>query len=74
MHPDFEAFVSLQGLIDVAAEIKNLEKELVKKKGALQGSQAKLQNANFVKNAAPDVVQQEHERAADLENQIRVAG
>ena len=36
--PEFEAYVSLAGLIDVAAEIKRLEKQLAEKRKHLQGT------------------------------------
>ncbi|MSU77476.1 MAG: hypothetical protein EXS16_05190 [Gemmataceae bacterium] len=68
--PEFEVYVSLQGLIDVATETKRLEKQIADKRKALQGTQAKLENANFVKNAPPEVVQQQRESIADLQKQI----
>ena len=52
VHPDFEAYVSLAGLIDVAAETKRLEKQLAEKRKHLQSAQAKLENANFVEQGA----------------------
>jgi valyl-tRNA synthetase len=70
--PDFEAYVSLQGLIDVGKEIQRLEKQLAEKRKFLQGTQAKLANVNFVKNAPPEVVQQQCELVTDLQNQIQV--
>jgi valyl-tRNA synthetase len=69
---DFEAYVSLQGLIDVAAERKRLEKQLAEKQKFLGSTQGKLGNANFVKNAPPEVVQQQREQVADLTNQIAI--
>jgi valyl-tRNA synthetase len=69
--PDFEAYVSLRGLIDVAAESKRLEKTLAEKRKQLQGAQAKLQNANFTDKAPPEVVQQQRDLVADLESQIQ---
>jgi valyl-tRNA synthetase len=72
VNPAFEAYVSLKGLIDVPKEIKHLEKQLAEKRKHLQGTQAKLANANFVKNAPADVVQQQCDLAADLEKQIEV--
>jgi valyl-tRNA synthetase len=70
--PAFEMYVSLQGLIDVPKEIKRLEKQLADKRKFLQGVQAKLANLNFVKNAPPELVQQQHDQVADLQNQIQV--
>jgi valyl-tRNA synthetase len=72
VQPEFEAYVSLAGLIDVQVEIKKLEKQLAEKQRFLQAAQAKLNNENFVKNAPAAVVQQQHEQVADLQNQIKV--
>jgi valyl-tRNA synthetase len=74
VHPDFEAYVSLEGLIDVAAEIKRLEKQLAEKTKHLQSSRAKLENANFVGKAPAEVVQAQHDLVTDLQNQIKVIG
>jgi valyl-tRNA synthetase len=68
--PDFEAYVSLVGLIDPVAERKRLEKLLAEKRKFLQGLLAKLANENFVKNAPAEVVQQQREKAAEVEQQI----
>jgi valyl-tRNA synthetase len=72
VHPEFAAYVSLRGLIDVAAEVKRLEKQLAEKRQHLKGIQAKLDNPNFVGKAPPDVVQQQRDLVADLQNQIAV--
>ncbi len=69
--PEFEAFVSLAGLIDVAAEVKRLEKQLADKRKSLDGARAKLANEKFVGSAPAEVVQQQRDLAADLEAQIR---
>jgi len=71
VHPEFEAYVSLEGLIDAAAEIKRLEKQLAEKQKHLQGTQAKLNNPGFVAKASADVVQQQRDLAADLEKQFQ---
>jgi valyl-tRNA synthetase len=71
VQPDFEAYVSLQGLIDVDAEIKRLEKQRAEKRKHLQGAQAKLENPNFRDKAPADVVQQQRDLVADLQNQIQ---
>jgi valyl-tRNA synthetase len=72
VQPDFEAYVSLRGLIDVATEVKRLEKQLAERRKHLQGARAKLNNPNFVEKAPADVVQQQHEQVAELEGQIKV--
>jgi valyl-tRNA synthetase len=70
VRPEFEAYVPLAGIIDVAAEIKRLEKLLAEMKRQLQGAQAKLANASFVDKAPPDVVQQQRDLVATLTSQI----
>jgi valyl-tRNA synthetase len=72
VHPDFEAYVSLRGLIDVAAEGKRLEKQLAEKQEALKRAQAKLENPNFTGKAPLEVVKQQQELVADLQKQIKV--
>jgi len=68
---EFEAYVSLEGLIDVAAEIKRLEKQLTEKVKHLQGTRNKLSNSNFVDKAPADVVQQQRDMVVELQNQIK---
>ncbi len=71
VHADFEAYVSLVGLIDVAVETKRLEKQLVEKTKHLQATRAKLGNASFVEKAPPEVVQQQRDFVKDVESQIQ---
>jgi valyl-tRNA synthetase len=70
--PEFEAFVSLEGLIDPVAETKRLEKQLQEKKKQLDGTQKKLQNADFVARAPQEVVQQQKELIEELQQQIQI--
>jgi valyl-tRNA synthetase len=72
VNPEFEAYSSLKGLIDEAAETKRLEKQLAEKQKALQSAEAKLANANFTGKAPPEVVQQQRDLVADLKNQIKI--
>jgi valyl-tRNA synthetase len=67
---EFEASVSLVGLIDPAAEIKRLEKQLADKRKQLDGTCKKLANADFVAKAPAEVVASQRELIADLEKQI----
>ena len=69
---EFEVYVSLQGLIDITAELKRLEKQLVEKRRHLASSQAKLDNPNFKDKAPAEVVQQQRDLVADLQKQIDV--
>jgi valyl-tRNA synthetase len=70
VRPEFEAYVSLAGLIDVAAERKRLEKQIADAKKQLAGMNAKLANESYVKNAPPEVVAETRAKAADLQKQI----
>ena len=71
VRPEFEAFVSLAGLIDAAAEVQRLEKQIADKRKQLGATTAKLANPKFADNAPADVVQQQRDFATDLESQIR---
>ncbi len=70
MTPEFEAYVSLAGLIDPAAEVKRLEKQATDKTKQLESTKKKLANADFVAKAPPEVVASQRELIADLEKQI----
>ena len=62
--------VPMAGLIDPAAEIERLGKNLAKAEQELAKTKVKLSNDNFVRNAPPDVVKTERERQADFERQV----
>ena len=68
--PEFEAYVSLVGLIDSAAEVKRLEKQLADKRKQLESTKGKLANEGFVSRAPAEVVTQQRELVADLDKQI----
>jgi len=68
--PEFEAYVSLAGLIDPAAEVKRLEKQLVDKRKQLDGTKGKLANEAFVSRAKPEAVAEARALVVDLEKQI----
>ncbi|HMC88248.1 MAG TPA: class I tRNA ligase family protein, partial [Gemmataceae bacterium] len=69
---EFEAYISLRGLIDPDSETKRLEKQLAEKKKHLQAVQAKLANASFVDKAPAAVVQQQRDLVSDLQGQIAI--
>jgi valyl-tRNA synthetase len=71
VRPEFEAYVSLTGLIDIGAEVKRLEKQIAEKRKQLDATKAKLANEGFVSRAPAEVVQQQREFVVELENQIR---
>ncbi|HEX3148993.1 MAG TPA: valine--tRNA ligase [Gemmataceae bacterium] len=68
--PEFEVYVSLAGLIDPAAEVKRLEKQIADKRKQLEGTKGKLANEGFVSRAPAEVVAQQKELVVDLEKQI----
>jgi len=70
--PGFEAYVSLQGLIDIEQEVKRLDKLLTEKKRHLQSAEAKLNNSSFVDKAPAEVVQQQKDLVVNLKEQIQV--
>lgn len=72
--PEFETYVSLKGLIDVAEEIKRLEKQQAEKHRLLAGARAKLDNPSFAVKAPKEVVQQQRELVADYQNQLQIIG
>jgi len=65
-----QLLVPMAGLIDVEAEQARLKKRADKATADLQRTRAKLDNENFVKRAPAAVVQQEKERAAQLQADI----
>ena len=71
VRPEFEAFVSLAGLIDPAAEVKRLEKQIAEKRKTRDATVAKLANPNFADKAPADVVQQQRDLVTDLDTQLR---
>jgi len=72
VHPDFEAYISLAGLIDVNAEIVRLEKMMAEKQKQIQAIESKLSNESFVQRAPVEVVAQQRETQADLVSQVKL--
>jgi valyl-tRNA synthetase len=70
VYSDFEAFVSLVGLIDPAVEVLRLEKQIAEKSKFLEATKAKLANEGFVARAPAEVVQQQRDSVTELEGQI----
>jgi len=65
-----EVYVSLEGLVDVAAERERKGREIEKARGHLQGLERKLANADFVARAKPEVVARERERLTELQERV----
>jgi valyl-tRNA synthetase len=72
VNPEFEAYVSLKGLIDPVKEAARLEKQLGEKTKQLDGTKKKLANADFVARAPKEVVEQQQQSILDLQQQIAV--
>jgi valyl-tRNA synthetase len=68
---ELDVYVDLQGLIDVGAESKRLEKEKSRIQGQIQGKEKKLGNESFVSNAPDDVVARERESLDQLRVQMK---
>jgi len=65
-----EIFVPLEGVIDLAAHISKLEKELDKTKKEYDQNNNKLKNPNFVDHAPEDVLNKVKEKATALKEKI----
>jgi len=59
-------FIPMAGLIDAAAEIKRLDKEMERLRKDLDRTQSKLTNPNFVDRAPIEVVEKERERLSQM--------
>jgi valyl-tRNA synthetase len=66
---DLTLLVPMAGLIDPKAEAERLTRRIAKNESDIGKLKGKLGNANFVKNAPPDVVAADQARLAELESQ-----
>ena len=64
---DAEIIIPLQGLIDVDAERRRLERELARYAEQLEKVSRKLENQDFLTNAPADVVAKEKAKREDME-------
>ena len=60
-------YMSIEGLVDVDAEIEKLTKELAEISGHLANVKKKLANSNFVDKAPRDVVAVQEKRQVELQ-------
>ena len=67
-----EFFIPLAGKVDPAEELRKLEEEYAYTQGFLGKVRQKLDNANFVRNAAPAVVETEKKKYNDASARLRV--
>jgi valyl-tRNA synthetase len=65
-----QAFIPLEGLVDVEAERPRLEKAIAGVEQQLAESQAKLGNANFRDRAPAEVVAKEEAKASELSGRL----
>jgi len=68
------AALSLAGIVDLAAEQKRLQKELSRLDADIAKIEAKLGNADFLKRAREEVVDEQRERKEEAEAQKRKIG
>jgi valyl-tRNA synthetase len=61
-----ELYVPLEGLIDIAAERERIGKEIAKIDSDLAGVRRKLSNEGFLTKAAPEIVEKERAKEAEL--------
>jgi valyl-tRNA synthetase len=64
--------IFVEDLIDADAEIKRLEKQRDEILNGVKGGESKLNNANFISRAKPEVVEQTKQRLAELKEQLAV--
>ena len=63
-------YLSLEGLVDKAAESKRIAAELAKLSGFVKSSEAKLANENFVAHAPAAVVEEARRKLAENRDKI----
>jgi valyl-tRNA synthetase len=66
-----EIYIPLKGLIDLDKERERLEKEIQNIRGYLSGLKGKLSNKKFVENAPAAVVENEREKLAAAESNLK---
>jgi valyl-tRNA synthetase len=67
---DVDVYLIIEGVVDVEAEARRLEKDLGKVEKELEGVEKKLANSSFVERAPAEVVERERERAAEARTRI----
>jgi len=68
---EMQLLVPMSGLIDKAAEITRLDKEIDKKLTEISRAEGKIGNPSFVERAPADVVQKEKDKVLDLGSAIQ---
>ncbi len=68
---DFEIFIRIEGLVDLAKEQSRIVKKIEEVRRYAQSISGKLANANFVRNAPPEVVEEEREKLEDAQKVLK---
>lgn len=63
-------FLPLSGIIDLEMEKSRISKQIVQQERSVQSILTRLQNADFVQKAPPEVIQKDHERLSVLQHEI----
>lgn len=69
-----QVLIPLAGVIDVAALKAKIEKDLAKAEKEVQSYKGRLQNAKFVDQAPPEVVQGARDTLVEAEKQVEILG
>jgi valyl-tRNA synthetase len=69
---DLEVRVPMAGLVDIAAELSRLDKEIDKVQADLVRLEGKLTNSNFIERAPADIVAAERQKLEQAETSLRV--
>ncbi len=72
IHATVQVILPLMGVVDIAAFKVKLEKKLAKIQREAESSTNKLQNANFVDRALPEVVQEVRDNLVELTKQVEI--
>jgi valyl-tRNA synthetase len=67
---NMEILVPMAGLIEPEAELERLDKRLRKAEADSGKLQAKLDNAEFARNAPPEIVAKDRQRVSELRTEI----
>lgn len=66
----FKVYLPVAGLLDIPAEQARIKKDIARLEKVVQGYDKKLGNANFVKNAPPEVIEETEGKRAQMTSQI----
>lgn len=69
---NIEIFLPLSGLLDLSVERERMQKQIDKLAKEVQGIQNKLNNANFINNAKPEVVGKEREKFSEVNTKLEL--